>query len=368
MRLINLLFFVISCNYFFAQDVKNGLIVVHVDPSGKAEFKQKIYNYHFLNGHFQGRDELLTVTGKKDGKDNIRTDLGINTLYNNRYLITGIGNIIDLKDKKVLFDGRANLIRCSNDSVIYYTNDIFKGKFYSVYNFKTNTYAEVKNLLFKPKLGQDVEFDKTNLPYKLNLYPPSKPKIELVKDAGYGQTGTTDVTKPDPTFWWIDNSNFVYANYNKENTEITFYKINADTKNSTLIGKVAIKPEAQAAKLQKLSNTQALVYLGAKQILIDVSANTVTDLLYTSPSNGFSAECKTNTYGHLVKLNDKEVGKYHFQLKNFKTETNIAAIVKELIMGAESYQQGLGVWNFNKQAWETVDAEDVLTLVGFIKE
>ncbi len=368
MRLLlvfNLLIFNYCC---FSQDVKNGLIVVHVDPSGKAEFKQKIYNYHFLNGHFIGRDELLTVSGKKDGKDNIRTDIGINTLYNNRYLITGIGNIIDLKDKKVLFDGRATLIRCGNDSAIFYTNDIFKGKFYSVYNFKTNNYAEVKNLLFKPKLGLDVEFDKTTQPYKINLYPQSKPKVELVKDAGYGQTGTTDISKPDPAMWWIDKSNFAYANFNKENTEVIFYKVNVDTKASTLIGKVAIKPELLSAKLQKISNTQTILFCGNKQIFIDATANTITDLVFTNPSNGFSAECKTNSYGHLIKLNEKEVGKYHFQLKNFKTETNIAAIVKELIMGPESYQQGLGVWNNGKPGWETVDAEDVLTLVGFIKE
>jgi hypothetical protein len=368
MRCFILFFLAININSVLAQDVKNGLIVVHVDPSGKSEFKQKIYNYHFLNGHYTGRDELLTVSGKKDGKDNIRTDLGINTLYNNRYLITGIGNIIDLKDKKVLFDGRATLIRCSNDSAIYYTNDAFKGKFYSVYNFKTNTYAEVKNLLFKPKLGQDVEYDKTTVPYKLNLYPQNKPKVELIKDAGVGQTGTTDVAKPDPAMWWVDNSNFVYANFNTANTEIAFYKVNVDTKASTLVGKVAIKPETIAAKLQKLSNTQALLFYGSKQILIDAGANTVTDLIFTNPSNGFSAECKTNTYGRIIKLNEKEVGKQHFQLKNFKTENNISAVVKELVMGPESYQQGLGVYNYNKPGWETVDAEDVLTLVGFIKE
>jgi hypothetical protein len=42
--------------------------------------------------------------------------------------------------------------------------------------------------------------------------------------------------------------------------------------------------------------------------------------------------------------------------------------VKELIVGEESYQQGLGVWNSNKQMWERVDAEDVLVLAGWIKE
>ena len=187
-------FFILSFLMFsflngFSQDAapKHGLIVVHVETPIKAEFKQKIYNYHFLNGHFTGREEIITVNGKQGGKDYIRTDIGICSIYKDRYMITGIGNIIDLKEKKVLFDGRAQLVRCSNDSAIFYTNDFAKGKFYSVYNFKTNTYGEVKSLTFKAKIGQDVEYDKTTAPFKLNLYPPNKPKIELVKDAGYAQ-------------------------------------------------------------------------------------------------------------------------------------------------------------------------------------
>ncbi|MGZ4099380.1 MAG: hypothetical protein ACXVNM_10905, partial [Bacteroidia bacterium] len=270
------LFFLFGIYNLYAQDVKQGLIVVHVDPAGKSEFRQKIFSYHFLNGHYTGRDEIITVSGKKDGKDYIRTDLGNCMIYNNRYLITGIGNIIDLKEKKVLFDGRANLVRCSNDSAIYYTNDAFKGKFYSVYNFKTNMYGEVKDLVFKAKIGQDVEFDKTTSPFKLFLYPPDKPKVELAKDAGYGQSGTGG-TIPDPIMWWIDKDNFVYAHFNKENTELTFNKINVNSKTSTTIGKVAINAEKQPARYEKLNEKQTIVYLGSRQILVDTGANTVTD-------------------------------------------------------------------------------------------
>jgi len=351
----------------WGQDMKQGLIVVHVDPASKAAFNQMIYSYHFLNGVYTGREELLTVSGKKDGKDYIRTDLGVNTLYKDRYLITGIGNIIDLKEKKILFDGRANLVRVSNDSAIFYTNDAFKGKFYSVYDFKTNQYGEVKNLLFKAKQGQDIEFDKSTSPFKIFLYPQNKPKVLLVNEAGFGQTGTKE-RMPDPCIWWIDNSNFAYANFNKDNTEVAFYKINADTKNSSLIGKVAIKPESKPANLVKINNKQAVMMWGSKQIFIDAGANTVNDQIFSNPSNGFCYECKTNAYGHIVKLNDKEVGKFHFQFKNFKTEKNIAAIVKELVMGEDSYQQGMSVWNITKQGWSTVDCEDVLTMVGWVNE
>jgi len=360
------LFFLVTALY--SQDVKQGLIAVHVDVAAKNEFKQLIYCYHFINGAYTGREELMSVPGKKDGKDYIRTDIGNNILYNDRYLITGIGNILDLKEKKILWDGRANLVRVSNDSAIYYTNDAFKGKYYSVYNFKTKTYGEVKNLVFKAKLGQDVEFDKTTPPFKIHFYPQNKPKVELVKDAGFGQKGTKESRGPDPIMWWLDNNNFVYANFNTDNSEVTFIKVSVDSKASKVIGKAAIKPDPTPASLVKIDATKAIMVLGSKQLLIDVAAGTVTDLLFSNPSNGFSYEVKKNSYGHIVRLNDKDVGKFHFESKNFKTNKNISAMVKELVMGEDRYQQGMGVWNATKNAWQNVDTEDILALIGFINE
>jgi hypothetical protein len=360
--------FGIYSGLYAQENVKQGLIVAHVESASKTDFKQKIYNYHFLNGHFTGREELMTVVGKQNGKDYVRTDLGENIIYDNRYLITSVGNIIDIKEKKIVWDGRANLIDVRNDSAIYYTNDAFKGKFYSVYNFKTKTYGEVKQLTFKAKLGQDVEFDKTKQPFQIFLYPLGKPKVELVKDAGYGQKIAGDSRVPDPLMWWIDDNNLMYAHFDKENTTLKFVKVTVDTKQSTSIGSVVIVPQNAAASFKKLSKTQGLYQFGTKQILIDIAANTVSDLQFTKPIDGFSAECKAGASGRIIKLNDKEVGKYHFQLKNFKTNGNMVGLVKELTIGTESYQQGIAVWNFTKKGWENVDAEDVLAFIGWIKE
>lgn len=348
---------------------KHALIVVHVEIPVKAEFKQKIYAYHFLNGHFTGREELLTVNGKQGGRDYIRTDLGTCTLYKNRYMITGIGNIIDLKEKKVLFDGRAQLVRCSNDSAIFYTNDFQKGKYYSVYNFKTNTYGEVKNLTFKAKLGQDVEFDKTTAPYKIFLYPPNKPKIELVKDAGYGQNAS-DAKKPDPTMWWVDNNNFVYAHYNADNTEVSFFKVNVESKKTTPLGKTTFKAGYKNPVVTQEDKNVTTLNYGDRMVAVNTKLDKVEDLDFTYPVNGFAAEVKNTPKGRRVLLmnNSKELGVYPFQLKNFKSNDVMVALVREILVGTESYQQGMAVWNYDQKKFEKVDADEVLTLVGWINE
>lgn len=350
------------------EDVKQNLIVVHIDPSGKTAFKQRVFSYHFLNGSFIGRDEIISFNGKKDGKDYIRTDRGTNTMYKNRYLITGIGNIIDLTDKKILFDGKAHLMRCSNDSAIFYTNDVFKGKFYSVYNFSTGTYGEVKDLVFKTKYGRDVEYDKSSKPFQILYFPPAKPRVTLVKDAGYGQSRATDNYIPDPPLFWIDNDNFMYTYYNKENTEVAFYKVNVDSKKTTLIGKMPLGMEIGLAELIKINSDQVVFKLGNHQFFIDLDSETITDLEYTKPVYGFSYECKHNPkYGHAISLYGKEVGKFQFLPKNFAAGDNIAGFVKEMVIGHESYQQGMMVWNAMKQKWVAVDSDEVLTLIGWIK-
>ena len=116
-----LLFIFLCCPVFgFSQNTGESLIIVHYDESNKVNLGQLIYQYNFINNVYAGREKILSVNGKKDGKDYIRCDKGENTLYKDRYLISNIGNIIDLKEKKVLYDGTGKLVRCSNDSIIFF--------------------------------------------------------------------------------------------------------------------------------------------------------------------------------------------------------------------------------------------------------
>lgn len=349
-----------------AQDQKQTLVVVHVDPAGGSQFTQRVMAYHFLNGYFTGTDELVTLQGRKDGKDYLRTDIGRNTLYNNRFLITGLGNIIDLVDKKVLFDGRAKLIRCSNDSAIFYTNDIFKGKFYSVFNFSKMEYAEVKALTFKAKAGNDVEFDKTGTPYKIIYYPTGAPKVILSNDAGVAQPGTALGQAPDPPLYWLDNTHFVHGQFSSDGKTISIYKTNVETKVVEALGTTSMSPEKRPAEIVAAGAGKLLLLLGQRQILIDPAAKNVSEQTYSNAGYGFSFECLSSSAGRVIKFNSAEVGKLHFNPSNFVTTTNAAALVKELSVGNETYQQGLAVWNGRDKKWINVEADNVLCLVGWI--
>ncbi|MDI1354853.1 MAG: hypothetical protein PSX36_08040 [bacterium] len=353
----------------FAQEGMHSLLVAHaVNAEGsKANFRQTIYSYHFLNGTYTGRDEIMSFDGKKNGRDYVRTDKGDNFLYKDRYVITGIGNIIDIVDKKVLFDGKANLVKISNDSVIYYTNDAFKGKFYSVYNFKTHTYSEVTNLLFKAKTGKEVEFDKTVTPFKINYYPQGKPNVELIQDAGFGPLRRSDSKyTADPPVFWLNDSLFVYVNFNKANTEAAFYQVNIETHLFNLLGTSTIIPDTRGASLKRLSSNELVMNYGYMDVIVNLEKKTITIPLESKAVNGFSYLYKAGPKGRVILYHGKEIGQFFFNSGNFACAENCVGLVKELIVGEESYQQGLKIWIKSKNTWLNVDAEEVLSFIGWV--
>src|SRR5687768_4497957 len=109
------------------------LIAVH-DAQASSTKTQHLYAYHFAAGAYVNNEKVVSVKIQKEGEKGpvsyVRFDLGTNQLYRNRYVVTGIWNIVDVKNKKVLLDEKDPFVKFSGDSVVYYINDIFRGKFY----------------------------------------------------------------------------------------------------------------------------------------------------------------------------------------------------------------------------------------------
>lgn len=310
----------------------------------------------------------MWIEGRKLGKDYVRCDVANNTLYKDRYLISGIGNIIDLQEKKVLHAGSAKLVRCSNDSIIFYTNDIFKGKYYSFYDLKSNVYSEIKNLTYKPVIGQDVEFDRTKSPYKLLYYPQNKPKVVLLDDAGHGGV-SSKAPKADIPIYWVDNNTFIFPNIKITDLEGSIVKYNIATKTSKVIGTFNSTANVPAT-YQLVNSVDCYIefYFKNKLYCINPTKETMLTSNFKEVDKSFSIEVEPKPKGRAVYHKGKEIGRYHFDLKNFKTSDNYAVLVKEIIMGDESYQQGMSVYNVANSKWESVDGEEVAALVGWIKK
>ena len=353
----------------FAQNnTDESLIVVHYDAAKKENLGQLIYKYNFVDNAYVDRELILTIEGQKNGKDYVRCDKGENTLYKDRYLISGIGNIIDLTDKKVLYDGTGKLVRCSNDSIIFFVNDIFKGKYYSYFDLITNTYSEIKSLTFKAIIGQDVEFDRRTIPYKLEYFPAGKPKVVLMEDAGHGGVSSGD-KKTDIPLYWIDDNTFLFPNIKITDLEGDIVKYNLLTNTAKTLGAFNSTSKIPATyQLQKGNNAFIEFYFKDKLYMINPAKETMLLSAYKEVDSNYSIEVEAKPKGRAIFYKGKEIGRNHFELTTFKTSNNYAAFLKEVVMGDESYQQGLSIYITTSTKWQNIVTIDIASVVGWIKK
>lgn len=345
------------------------LIVVQYDQEEGPDLKQSIYRYDFNKDIFSGKEKLLTVEGKKGGIDYIRFDLGENTLYKNRYLISGYGNIIDLTDRKVIYDGNGKVVYCANDSVVYFVNDPFDGKYYTLFNLKTNTYSEIKSKTYKALPGQEVEFDRTKSPYKLIYFPEKKPKEILMEDAGHGGVNTGSSYKiGGAPIYWVDNEVFLFPNVKVTNLEGSIVKYDLKTRTAKEIGNFSSTSNLSPGyKLVKGKSSFVEFYFKDRLYLINPIKDVMLLTGFKEFDAGFSVEMIAKQNGRGVWLKGKEVGRNHFELKSFKSSDNYAALLKEVFFGDESLQQGLVVYHVGTNKWEDISAEKVVAVIGWIK-
>ena len=345
------------------------LIVVQYEQEGDPELKQSIYKYNFNKEAFLGKELLLTVEGKKNGSDYIRLDLGENTLYKNRYLISSTGNIIDLSEKKVLHSGNGKVVLYSNDSIVFFINDAFDGSYYSLFNLKTNTYSDIKNKNYKPLPGQEIEFDRTKSPYKLIYSQPKKPKVVLMEDAGHGgvSSGSNYKIGGVPVYW-VNNDVFLFPNVKVSNLEGSIVKYDLKMRTAKEIGNFSSTSNLSPGyKLVKGKSSFVEFYFKDRLYLINPTKDVMLLTGFKEFDAGFSVEMIAKQNGRGVWLKGKEVGRNHFELKNFKSTENYAALLKEVYFGDESFQQGLVVYHVGTNKWEDISAEKVVSVIGWIK-
>jgi len=311
--------------------------------------------------------------GDKTPVSHVRFDLGTNHLYRNRYVVTGIGNIIDVKNKKVLLDEKDQFVKFAGDSVVYYVNDIFRGKFYKIYNLKTESYTEVKDLLFKADNTKDVEVDYTSRLLKIYLYPPNASKITLVSDAGYGEdiTQVTEKKSYRLPLYWIDNSNFLYPNYTQKQNFCTIYKVNADSKSAEALGTIDAIPSMKTFSAFYRDSEGNIIYsCGKGNFAIDVKKKKVSPQPFELIGNGFSVSADEDAKsGRTIRYNNEEIGKYYCDIRQIKTGPSIIALGYDMIVNGERYAQGIVYWEASAKKWKEIPVlNDVASIVGFIEQ
>jgi hypothetical protein len=349
------------------------LIIAAYDDNAAVNHLQHLMNYVFVDGAMISQETLLSVPTTKSGvKGNyVRFDIGKNHIYRNRYIVTGIGNVIDIKTKKILVEERGDFIKFSGDSIIFHTNDIFKGKYYSVLDLRTEKFQKVENPNYNPLPRPDVEVDETKQPFSISAYAVSGKQDLLVKDAGYGEAQPLlgdDVKRKFPIFW-LDNKYFLYANFPKNQQSASIYKVGIDKSVEKVADITEIPATAESTFFEQTSDGSVVYSCGKGRFLIDLKKKTATKLQFEALGNNFFVESDENPkYGRTIKYESNEAGKKWCRLDNAKTTPGYAAFQSDMVIGTERYPQGVVVWNTTTKKWTTLDVSSLGDIVGWVEE
>ena len=376
MRLVNVSFLIFIVFLFAAFQLPQkrlSLLVAEYDDNAAVNHLQHLVNYVFVDGAMVSRETIVSLPTQKAGvKGNyVRFDLGKNRIYRSRYVVTGIGNVIDIKTKKLLVEERGDFVAFSGDSIIFYTNDIFKGKYYSVLNLKTEKFGKVENANYNPLPRPDVEVDETTKPFGISAYYVNGKQDILVKDAGYGEAQPLlgeDVKRKFQIFW-LDNTSFLYANFMKNQQAAIIYKVNIN-KTIEKVAEITEIPATAESAIFEFSSTGAIIYsCGKGRFEIDLKKKLATKLLFEPIGNNFFVEADENPkYGRAIKYETAEAGKKWCRLDNAKTTAGYAALQSDIVMGPDRYPQGVAVWNAFTKKWTILDVSSLSDIIGWVEE
>ncbi|MCD6018213.1 MAG: hypothetical protein K0S53_1334 [Bacteroidetes bacterium] len=342
------------------------MVVVGYGASGKEELKQVIVKFNFVNYVFAGKDTVMTVNGKKDGKDYLRFDEGENILYRNRYLISSKGCILDLQTREVLRDAPAKVVKLTNDSVIYFINDVFSGSYYSLYNLTTRLYSDISQPDFKPLVGQNVEIDQKSSPYKLIYFPKGKPKAILMDDAGHGGVSTIEKKTGVPVYW-IDDNSFMFPYIKITDLEGSIVKYDLNLKTQKTIGSFSANAKIPTTfTFNKINNALVEFSFKDKYYLINPIKETMLNTYYKDFEYNYSISTDIKPLGRTIYHKGIEIGKNYFELHNFKASNNHAAIICNIKMGGSATKRELSVYSVFKAKWENIYVDHLVSIAGWI--
>ena len=365
--------FILISAFYPGIEKKHFLIVAVYDANAASNHIVHLQKIPFTGGIPGAPETIMNVVTQLSGDrvPRIRFDLGANKIYRNRWIITSYGNVIDLEQKKILVDGHDQFVRASGDSIVFYTNDIARGKFYSVLHLSTGVYEQVKSPSFRALVGQDVQPDCTSKNFKIYFYPPSAQKVELVKDAGFGEDiSLIPQAKPTCPIFWIDNDNFLFPYYSSTHDYVTIIKVNFSTKSQEKIGGIDQLPENHRLSSFYRNVDGEIIYSCSRgHYKIDLVKKELTELQFLSAGNGFAVALnETDKKGRVIRHDDQNVGTYFCAPSLSASTTGFIAFPYEIVLGEERYLQGAAVYSSVTKQWKTVGDSDLSAVVGWLEE
>jgi hypothetical protein len=349
-----------------------------------------LVSYNFQNGKYISKDTIfgaeMDLTNDSIPWFSFRFDMGKNFIYQNRYAVSGTGNVVDTKTKSLVMNASDDFIEAHGDSLLFHRNNIWGGTGFLYLDLQTRSYEFVKDTTFRAVKGLEspdhkhgIEISESTIRRKIILYNESNSKDTIVQDCGYGTSMSPHSSSHGKIpVLWIDNSNFIYAEYslyamfeyvNDKEVEpklpsISIRKVNIETHVSEFIGKIDSVPQAIINSKFYFDEDSNLVFYCKKGFFkIESDYKSISHYIFKKKiENGFEVLSDKKTE---IKYNDTLIGSF-IAGSHVTTDGYIACEYGEQSSNMP-YPVGIKVWSVSTKAWTTIKIPWVSALVGWIE-
>lgn len=382
MKTILALFVVVFISYssFGQEDDIRVLLLGEFSKDEEGEQVQNLVGLYFNNGKFLKKDTIVSgPTFKKVRKDDFDPYFRLeftNKLYKDRYLITFRGPVVDIKKGK-LYDVDGELKEKREDTLIFFTENIFKGTYYTYLNLAngviTKKYIEdykrdYSEATVSPDKKTSINVDYSKLPYRITLTKNGKKQV-IVENAGYGTPYKGSATFPLVPVHWIDSTRFLYGRFDldKKNWKHTGCIVLYDTRfqSEIIIGYLGVVKEFMVNSKFMNSPDDGLLFTASRRYFkVNVDAYEIKEISRIGIGNGFSYDLFVDEdWKQKLFFNGEQISNFHF-IGEYTTKDYIAVGIRD--KGTFTGPDRVGIWNRHNKSWLILPEPDLIDIIGWI--
>lgn len=339
---------------------KYSLILAEYGKDSDGDQTQSLVRYRFKGGSVVAKENILTRK-----TSDLRLDLGRNQIYQNRYVITDWGDVVDLATGQMLFksDGELVAVDRNSDSVIVRVErDDRKGIY--AFGLTSHLYRRVKrpgHWSTRGAASPNGQLLASGNGAEIWLRRPSGEMISLGKNFSRG--GTFECSAfATPTFIWLDDEHLLTQ---RGNGHLVVVDVKGNVEPLVTIPAV----EAPACGPQFRRDEDEHIYYEAKQKAwrIDVATRTFEPYLWEAKGNGFDIEYQHNaTYGHRILYQGVEIGRWW--CGSARTAPQHIAVPFGPVGSNLAYPEGVKVWSAESGVWTTITPDWLTAIIGWTEE
>ena len=339
------------------------LLLVEFGKDSSGQQTQSLVRYRFAGGVLAAKDNVLTRK-----TFDLRFDLGANQIYQNRYVISDQGDVVDLATRQLLFksEGRLAGIDKNSGSVIIRVEQTDGPRIYA-FDLASHDYRRLEQpgvwaskgiLSPSGKLAASGDVDSIWL-----LHPDGK---KALLGTGFSRSGSfhcSDTTRP--TFVWVDDNRLLTQRGNGE-----LVMVGTTGKVEPFMTIFGVDPAICGPVLTHDLENQ-IVYDDRRQAwLIDVAKRTAQPYSWYAEGHGFELAYQRNDqYGRAIRYQGKEIGRWWCNPGTLtRTAPGRIAVAYGAVGSNLGYPEGVKVWSAETGAWTTIKPAWLTAIIGWVEE